>query len=346
MVGSKDLPPSHTPFLNVFWYNQFKAKPQWPATGTSLAGKTAIITGSNTGLGYEAAVQLLGLQLSQLIMAVRSLERGESAAIKLRKQFPQAEIKVWQLDMASYDSVQAFVKRADSQLPRLDIAILNSGIIKMTYRRLETSGHEEALTVNYLSTMLLTVLLVPVMKSKRPPPTKAGQLPPPGRITIVSAALSLVANLPDKSADPLLPSFDNAKAFNHQDWYNSSKLLAHMFLWNLADRVSADDVIINLGDPAWCRSTNLARDAPAVVRGGVKLFGWATGRPPHVGASCFVDAVVNHGKESHGCFLMSWKIHPFAALLYTDEGKEITQRVWRETLKELEFAGLQAILDA
>ncbi|KAF8164487.1 hypothetical protein K438DRAFT_1775464 [Mycena galopus ATCC 62051] len=73
MVGSKDLPPSHTPFSTVFFHNQFRAKPQWPAAG------------SNVGLGFEASMQLLGLGLSRLVLAVRSPARGNAAAAKMRR---------------------------------------------------------------------------------------------------------------------------------------------------------------------------------------------------------------------------------------------------------------------
>jgi hypothetical protein len=52
MVGSKDIEPTHESFGKTFFQNQFRAKPQWPAPGTTLSGKTAIITGANTGLGY------------------------------------------------------------------------------------------------------------------------------------------------------------------------------------------------------------------------------------------------------------------------------------------------------
>ena len=304
MVGSKDLQPSPISFGKVFFNNQFREHPVWPSPGTNLSGKTAIITGGNAGLGYEAALQLLGLKLSKLILAVRSLERGEAAAAKLRKLHPNAVVEVWQLDMCSYPSVQAFASRVDSQLSRIDIVLLNAGGMRLEFTLNKSTGHEWAVQVNYLSTMLLALLLLPILKVKG----KTGGSP--ARLTIVSAALTLAAKFPNKNAIPLLASFDTPKNFDQQETYNSSKLLAHMFLWKLVDYVSADDVIVNLADPAWCKGTDLARDVKGVgVKLGLKAFGML-GRTPKVGASCFVDAIVNHGKESHGCFLMSWKIHP------------------------------------
>lgn len=112
MVGSKDLPPSNaSSCLNTFFYNQFLARPQWPSSATSLSGKTAIVTGA-TGLGYEAAAQLLDLHLSRMILAVRSIDEGEAAVSQLRRKYLSAEIGVWQLDMRSYDSIQAFAHRS------------------------------------------------------------------------------------------------------------------------------------------------------------------------------------------------------------------------------------------
>ena len=304
MVGSKDLQPSTTPFFpNVFFNNQFRAKPQWPAPGTSLSGKTAIITGGNTGLGYETALQLLHLNLSYLILAVRSLEKGDAAAANLHQLYPKASIGVWQLDLTLYDSIQAFARRVERQLSHIDIVILNAGVIKLGFTTVKSTGHEESLQVNYLSTVLLAILLLPTLKTKGPPD---GQ---PAHLTIVSAALTLAAKFPNRDANPLLSSFDDRKTFDPQEHYNSSKLLAHMFLWQLVDYVSAEDVIVNLADPAWVRGTELAREATGGMKVVLKLFS-ILGRTPKVGASCFVDAVVNKGKESHGCFLMSWQIHP------------------------------------
>jgi NAD(P)-dependent dehydrogenase (short-subunit alcohol dehydrogenase family) len=302
MVGSKDLQPSTSSVLGVFWNNQFRATPQWPAPGTTLSGKIAIITGSNTGIGYEAALQLLDLKLSHLVMAVRNSAKGETAAAKLRSSHPTARIDVWLLDMSSYASIQAFSRQVQSQLSRIDIVILNAGVKSLSFNLVKSTGHEEVFQVDYLSTMLLALFLLPILKAKGPPAA-------PAHLTIVNAALTIAAaKFPNRDANPLFPSFDDPKTFSQEN-YNSSKLLAHMFLWNLVDYVKADDVIINLADPAWVKGTELLRDAKGPMWVGLKIFETA-GRTPRLGASCLVDAVVNKGKESHGCFLMSWKIHP------------------------------------
>ncbi|KAI0424455.1 hypothetical protein F5Y09DRAFT_139380 [Xylaria sp. FL1042] len=341
MAGSKDLEPSTRPFFpNTFYHNQFRAHPQWPSTSTDLSNQTAIVTGSNTGLGYEASIQLLRLKLSHLILAVRSRERGEAAASTMRKQFPKAKIEVWMLDMCSYESIQSFAKKVETSLSRIDIVILNAGLTRLEYHKVDSTGHEEVLQVNYLSTIFLAILLLPTLKAKHPP----GH---PAHLTIVSAALTLNCKFAQKHKNPLFPALDDPKNFDREDAYIVSKVLAQMFLWNLVDYVSADDVIVNLADPAFVRGTEFARDVKGpVLRGFFILFGLLTGRTPPVGASCLVDAVVNKGKESHGCFLMSWKIHPFPTLLYTPEGKVITQRVWDETLAEFEFAGARRIIES
>ncbi|KAF6233983.1 hypothetical protein HO173_007813 [Letharia columbiana] len=340
MVGSKDLQPSNARFFpNVFFHNQFRAKPEWPSQTTNLSDKVAIITGGNAGLGLEAASQLLSFKLSHLILAVRSTKKGEAAAKQLLSQYPKAKIEIWPLDMSSMDSIRAFARRVDTDLSRLDMVVLNAGVRKLSFDTVRSTGHEETIQINYLSTVLLTILLLPSLKSKSPPGTA-------GRLTIVNAALALAAKFPNRNEVPLLPSFDDPKYFDPIDRYNSSKVLAHMFLWKLVDYVSANDVIVNLPDPGFVKGTDLTRDARGGQKVAAALFGAITGRTKKDGASTYLDALVNKGSESHGCFIMSWQIHPFAGFLYTPEGKEITERLWEETLSEFDFAGVRGILDS
>lgn len=147
-MASKTLPPKHEAFWPCFFTRtQFKEKqPELPAS-IDLSSKVAIVTGANVGLGLECARQLLKLGLSHLIVAVRTVSKGEAAATELRQLSPKAKIVVWQLDMCSYSSVQAFAERAAKELTRLDIALLNAGLTKPTFDITNENGHEETLTV-------------------------------------------------------------------------------------------------------------------------------------------------------------------------------------------------------
>lgn len=304
MPSSKELPPSTAPFFpNQFIKNQFCSKPQYPPEDADLSGKVAIVTGSNTGLGFECARQLLSYKLSRLIVAVRTASKGEDAAAKLRKQYPQATIEVWLLDMSSYESVQAFASRTEKELPRLDIAILNAGIAGSQFKIVPDTGHEEALQVNYLSTMLLTILLLPVLKDKSPTGT-------PGRLTIVTTMLSIIAKFANKNANPLLPSFDDKKNFDVMDNYPKTKLLGQLFLWKLTDLVSSDDVIINMVEPGYTKGTELQRDAPIAVKAAMSVLKTVSARDVKLAVSTYLDAVIVKGKDSHGSILTNWEIAP------------------------------------
>ncbi|KAI1142848.1 NAD(P)-binding protein [Hypoxylon sp. FL0543] len=343
MASSKDLPPWDVPFFpHIFVKNQFCTKPLRPPESTDLTGKVAAITGANSGLGFEASRQMLSLNLSHLIIAVRSSEKGAAAAAKLRAEHPNATIEVMQLDMSSYSSIQNFAQRINSRLSRLDIVILNAGVIKLKHSTVPGTGHEETVQVNYLSTVLLAILLLPILKSKSP----AGA---PGRLTIVNAALALTAPLPTTNGHKsLLAALDDPKGFvgNTDKQYNTSKVLGQMFAYKLVDYVSPDDVIVNLVCPGFVKGTALSRDANILVKAFMAAFAGLAARNVRDGASTYLDAAIVKGKESHGSFLMSWSISPYNSFLYTPEGRDAADRLWQETMEELDFAGVRGILES
>jgi NAD(P)-dependent dehydrogenase (short-subunit alcohol dehydrogenase family) len=302
MTSSKDMQPLSSPFFpNIFFKNQFLTKPEWPAKDTNITGKVAVVTGANQGLGLEASDQLLSLGLSRLIIAARSIARGEVAANTLRAKYPKATVDVLELDMSSYDSIVVFVAKLQ-QVERLDIAILNAGVRKMSLDLVPSTGHEETIQVNYISTALLSVLLLPILKHK----SKEG----PGRLTTIGSGLAFQAKFSNQTASPLLPSFDDAKNFDALDRYNTSKLLGMMFTYKLADYVSADDVVVNNVDPGFVKGTGLSRDLSFVQLAVMTPWKSIAARSLNVGASTYIDAAVIKGKESHGCYIMSWKVSP------------------------------------
>ncbi|KAK4495905.1 hypothetical protein PRZ48_013173 [Zasmidium cellare] len=339
MTSSKSMGPLTDSFFPaIFRQNQFKAKAPPIPPSTDLKDQVAIVTGANIGLGLECCRQLLGLQLSHLILAVRSTEKGEAAALELRKKYAKAKIEVWILDLESYDSVQAFARRADKELTRLDMAILNAGMMTFKFGLVKGTGHETMVQVNYLSNALLSLLLLPALRKG----AKEGR---PGRLTIINAALSHVAKPPflDTTGQKkgMLSSFDNEKAFTSGEWYNSSKVLMHFFVWKLSELVPADEVVVNLVVLGYIKSTGLAREVPMVVRPLMKGFEALTAGSLQDGASTYVDAAVVKGKENHGCCLMSWKVQPYAALLYSKNGHSMVEKLWQETMDEVGAFGVE-----
>ena len=304
-MTSRDLPPLASSWWAIFFSSQLRHKAQWPPIDTDLSEKVAIVTGANTGLGFECARQLLSFRLSRLVIAVRSEEKGKAAATKLRAAYPNATVMVWLLDLCSYNSIQNFVGRVESQLPRLDIAILNSGLSSTKFRLVPETGHEELLQVNYLSTVLLSLLLLPVLKDKSP----RGK---PGRLSIVNSGTSLKSTFPNSHQSPLLKSFDNIKTapLAGLESYGTSKLLCHMFVYKLVDYVSADDVVVNIVDPGMTKGTEFGRDLPKILSTVITPFASIVSRNVAEGASTYLDAAVVKGKESHGCFVMDWQIRP------------------------------------
>jgi NAD(P)-dependent dehydrogenase (short-subunit alcohol dehydrogenase family) len=131
-------------------------------TRETCVGGTYIITGANTGLGYEAAKHLVSIGAFKVVLAVRNVTSGEKAKAEIEAATGTSNVaEVWEIDLSSYNSVRAFAKRATTELVRIDALIENAGVAAGT--RVMAEGHLMNITVNVLSTLLLAVLLLPKM---------------------------------------------------------------------------------------------------------------------------------------------------------------------------------------
>lgn len=289
--------------IGHFFYRQLFLTPTLPQN-VSLEGKTAIVTGSNTGIGLETARQLLDMGLSKLIIAVRDESKGQTARKNLlsRHLFQDRSIEVWSLDMSSYDSISAFVEKAKT-LERLNIAVLNAGIMKQTYDIVST-GHEECFQVNYLSTALLTVLLLPVLKAK------AKNASEPGNLLWVQSELASWGKFKEKDSLPIFPAFDNPETFNIFESYSTSKLLGQLFVTELTKRIPSSVAIITMPTPGWCRGTSLGV-IPGVNLGQiiVNCIKSILGRSAAVGARAVTDGAVRNS-DAHGKYLQECNVKP------------------------------------
>ena len=101
---------------------------------------------------------------ARVILACRSMERGETAAVEVRKRSGNDNAVFIQLDLASLDSVRKFAAKILEEEPRIDILINNAGMISTTYRESE-DGYESTFAVNHLGHFLLTNLLLDRLKA-------------------------------------------------------------------------------------------------------------------------------------------------------------------------------------
>ncbi|KAF7356328.1 hypothetical protein MVEN_00965100 [Mycena venus] len=230
-------------------------------TKADLTGRTYLVTGSNTGLGLALAIHLARLNPAQLILVVRDLKKGEAAKQTIVAETGyKGSIEVWELDMASFESVKKFAERANTSLKRLDGAVLNAGINSVKWA-VTADGWEKILQVNALSTGLLGVLLLPLLQatSKLPHPIPDTLLPP--HLAITGSEGMFLSKFPQKSAKKILKTLNTESEFakDAMDRYATSKLFNLFLTREIAKLPQAEGVVVNVVAPGLCYS-ELGRD--------------------------------------------------------------------------------------
>lgn len=354
-----------------FLYRHLFLTPPKPPASFSLRGKTGLVTGSNTGLGYQACAQLLSLGLSHLILAVRSVAKGESVRESLlaslptgSKQEPQQQqppvvIEVWDLDLSDYASTIAFVEKLKkrSHNVRLDFAILNAGVSSFEFHRNPLASNEVSIQTNWLSTALLTLLLLPELDKQRQVAVADG----PNRndandndsshpvLSIMGSETAAwvrfnEARVATTKGTSILAALNDETNIVMGDRYYTSKLFQELFFLELVDRrrqksSSSSETgltILNLVNPGFCYGSELHRGATGTVF--VKILETVKriiGRSVQVGAKTPVHGAVLAGPESNGRYLSDCRVAPFADYAESRKGKIIKRKVWDEMGSEV-----------
>ena len=296
-----------------------------PEPTSSFRNKTILITGSNTGLGLEAAIKFARLDTSRLILAVRDPTKGAAAKAQIEARSGRQDglvVEVWPLDMGDYESIQAFAARAEKELERVDVAVLNAGV--SPYRYVESSeGWESTLQVNVLGTALLGLLLLPKMRASSALLAKASASPPSKAhlVVVTSVAHDWLewSDLPDPT-----PSGGNmlraasakpaeGKPYGSQTQYSISKLFAMYATQALAKAATGADgnaeVIVTSVCPGACRSDLMRNSLKAGlgVKVAVDAFQAVFSKSAEAGAKSYVIAAAL-GEEAHGGFVRTTQL--------------------------------------
>ena len=129
----------------------------------SQEGRVFVVTGANSGIGYEVA-RMLSDKGASVVMACRSAERAEAALNRLKQAVPNAQAEVMALDLADLESVRAFAAAFADRHSRLDGLINNAGLMAIP-RQLTKQGFEMQLGVNHLGHFALTARLLPQLSA-------------------------------------------------------------------------------------------------------------------------------------------------------------------------------------
>ncbi len=227
--------------------------PNWTTANIpDQTGRTAVVTGANTGLGYETAAALAA-KGAQVVLAVRSLDKGNDAAARIADATPGASVAVQQLDLGSLESVRSAAEELRSKHDTIDLLINNAGVM-FTPKSTTKDGFELQFGTNHLGHFAFTGLLLDRVLAA-----------PGSRVVTVSSVGHRFAR--------------NGINFDDLQWeedysrvgaYGQAKLANLLFTYELQRRLQGTNTIAAAAHPGGSR-TELTRNLPTLVGAVTKL---------------------------------------------------------------------------
>jgi NAD(P)-dependent dehydrogenase (short-subunit alcohol dehydrogenase family) len=207
------------------------------------SGRVAVITGANTGLGYETALALAG-HGAHVVLAVRNLDKGKDAASRIAATSANADVKLQELDLTSLESIRAAAAQLRSDYDRIDLLINNAGVM-WTPKSTTKDGFELQFGTNHLGHFAFTGLLL-----DRLLPVAGSRV-----VTVSSIGHRILADI----------HFDDLqweRRYNRVAAYGQSKLANLLFTYELQRRLAPHGTTIAAAAHPGGSSTELARHLP------------------------------------------------------------------------------------
>ncbi|GLK77445.1 short-chain dehydrogenase [Methylopila jiangsuensis] len=223
-------------------------------------GRIAIVTGGNTGLGFETA-RMLAAHGAKVVLAVRDVAKGAQAAARIA-----GEVAVQALDLASLNSIRSAAADLRAAYPRIDLLINNAGVM-YTPRQTTSDGFELQFGVNHLGHFALTGLLLD------------GLLPVPGsRVVTVSSTGHRI------QAAIHFDDLQGQRSYSRAGAYGQSKLANLMFTYELQRRLARHGATVAVAAHPGVSNTELIRNLPSAFRGPISWLAPLLTQKPEMGA--------------------------------------------------------------
>lgn len=250
---------------------------RWKTDGIGdLVGKRIVVTGANTGLGYQSALTF-ARSGAEVVLAVRNAEKGAAARARILADTASAQVSVRHLDLADLASIRA--DWTAESVPRpVDVLVNNAGVMLVPERQLTVDGFEMHMGVNHLGHVLLTSLLLPALAAA-----------PAGRVVSVSSIAHHAAPRLDRN-------LGRTGRYSPMGAYGQSKLATLLFGLELDRRLRAagSPIASVIAHPGWSATELIERtDRPGPLVAAARKATSLLGSSPAAGARSQIAAGVD-----------------------------------------------------
>jgi len=214
-------------------------------------GRVAVITGANTGLGYETAAALAA-KGAHVVLAVRDLDKGKNAATMITQRVPGASVALQELDLTSLDSIRAAAEQLRTDHDHIDLLINNAGVM-FTPKSTTKDGFELQFGTNHLGHFAITGLLLDRV------------------LAVGGSRVVTVSSIGHRSGRIRFDDLQWKRGYSRMGAYGQSKLANLLFTYELQRRLTGTNTIAVAAHPGASR-TELARNTPPSIRVITGLF--------------------------------------------------------------------------
>jgi NAD(P)-dependent dehydrogenase (short-subunit alcohol dehydrogenase family) len=214
-------------------------------------GRVAVITGANTGLGYETAAALAA-KGAHVVLAVRDLDKGKKAATLITQRDPGASVALQELDLTSLDSARAAAEQLRTDHDHIDLLINNAGVM-FTPKSTTKDGFELQFGTNHLGHFAITGLLLDRV------------------LAVPGSRVVTVSSIGHRGGRIRFDDLQWKRGYSRMGAYGQSKLANLLFTYELQRRLTGTNTIAVAAHPGSSR-TELARNTPPSIRVITGLF--------------------------------------------------------------------------
>ncbi|RUS15807.1 hypothetical protein BC937DRAFT_91973 [Endogone sp. FLAS-F59071] len=306
-----------------------------------LTGKVIIVTGANTGIGYEAAKTFAAMNAWKVILACRDRTKAENAVALIAEETGSAAAEAWDLDLSSFKSVKAFAKKFGESGLKLHLLVSNAGVGGLDFHLTE-DGYETTLQINHLSNMLLVLLLTPHLERTAKLDNTIA------RIVVVASEMHFFTKFSQRTSEHPILALNDPLNFDTFERYPTTKLLNILLAQEYSRRLGSRPLFICSANPGWTVSELMSNDRKGPKRDSTpRSMGPFVQRTTAEGTKTIIYSSIDPKVlESNGAFFSNVALLEPSTYTTGNEGRELADKVWKDSLNAIgaEELGLESWL--